>query len=70
MTAGGSIMGLQVITLSPPFFLTWHLAHLVYFVYLAHLVYLVYLVHLYLVYLVDLIHLVVGAIMVYLYLVS
>ena len=44
MTAGGSIMGLQVITLSPPFFLTWHLAHLVYFVYLAHLVYLVYLV--------------------------
>ena len=68
MTAGGSIMGLQVITLSPPFFLTWHLAHLVYFAYLAHLVniYLVYLVHLYLVYLVDLIHLVVGAMMVYL----
>ena len=58
MTAGGSIMGLQVITLSPPFFLTWHLVHLVYFVYLAHLVYLVYLV--------DLIHLVVGAMMVYL----
>ena len=66
MTAGGSIMGLQVITLSLPFFLTWHLAHLVYFVYLAHLVYLVYLVHLYLVYLVNLVHLVVGAIILYL----